>query len=113
MPASNRGAVDPDVEPREPAIAVVPDLEARRALEIATTAIKVGDFASAAEADAAAARLEGEVRTVDHRAAPFVVRPGAWAVVIRVRADPTADLAALRTRFPEWSDRSWVVPYRW
>lgn len=111
-----RGVVDPDLaRPEATAAVAVPDPDAQRALVHATAAVKVGDFDSEPEATAAAARLApaAEVRTVHHETAPLAVRPGSWAVVLRIQEEPTTDLAALRTRFPEWTDRTWIVPYRW
>jgi hypothetical protein len=79
--------------------------------------ILVGDFSSAAAADAAATTIraigggEAWARTVDGATAPHALRPGAYGVFIPLAldADPRAALAVFRAALPAYASTSWVV----
>jgi hypothetical protein len=79
--------------------------------------ILVGDFSSAAAADAAAATIRAIgggaawARTVDGVTAPHALRPGAYGVFmpLALDADPRAALAVFRAALPAYATTSWVV----
>ena len=72
-----------------------------------------GSFESAADAQATigTAYPSSTVEIVDSLAAPNIVRPGVWAVVMLIPtdADALAALVDFRTRLPQYQDWTWVV----
>ncbi|HET6770278.1 MAG TPA: hypothetical protein VFH75_01390 [Actinomycetota bacterium] len=78
----------------------------------AEMAIKVGDFSTRQEAEAVAERLGlPGLELITHRVAPYAIAPGKWGVVQRLPADAdlTLVIEEFHRRFPEYSNRSWIV----
>jgi hypothetical protein len=79
-------------------------------------AVLVGDFKTAAEAEAVATVIQGaypasRVEVVDNADAPLAIRPGVFAAMLHLpqEADPTAALARFRAALPGYADNSWIV----
>ena len=79
-------------------------------------AVIVGDFPTAAEAEAVA-RVIGRaypgsiVDVVDSGDAPFAIRPGVFGALLRLPddADASAAIAQFRATLPAYSSNSWIV----
>jgi hypothetical protein len=79
-------------------------------------AVIVGDFPTAAEAEAVA-RLIGRaypgsiVDVVDSGDAPFAIRPGVFGALLHLPddADASAAIAAFRAALPAYTSNSWIV----
>jgi hypothetical protein len=110
--------VDPDLRPGHRYASLDPPAALGSAAAtpgIATDAIIVGDFPTAAAAAEAATKIAdatGSVATVtdaDHE--PALVRPGVSAVLVPVSAgtDPESALTAFRSALPEFAGWSWLV----
>ena len=113
-----RAQPDPDIPREDPAMNRRGSREAGTAgsssasLASGEMAILVGDFSSRQGAEAVASRLQIQgVAIVDHRAAPLAIAPGAWGVATRlpVNADLTLALDEFRRRFPDYTERTWIV----
>jgi len=75
--------------------------------------IAIGDYDGRAEATVAAALLGmPTARIVGHDEQPLAVAEERFAILIPIGplAQPEDELDALRARFPEVKDRSWIVP---
>ena len=79
--------------------------------------ILVGDFATAAEAEVAAAAIRASygdgwpVAVEDATTAPHAIRPGVYGVILQLVTgeDPSAALATFRAKLPAYASSSWVV----
>jgi hypothetical protein len=114
-------AVDPDRRAGEggehvPPRGDWPALEAPDAQGAEEIAVIVGDYPAVADAEAVAAAIRASyptstVEVVDSTMAPLAIRPGVYGAMLHLPddADPTAALAAFRTRLPAYSATSWIV----
>jgi hypothetical protein len=113
-----RAQPDPDIPREDPTVdrrrsrqeSGAPNTSA--SLASGEMAILVGDFSSPQGAEAVASRLRiPGVTIVDHRTAPLAIAPGAWGVATRlpVDADLTLALDEFRRRFPDYTERTWIV----
>jgi hypothetical protein len=76
----------------------------------------VGDFQTAAEAEAVAAVIRRAypaslVDVVDSNDAPLAIRPGVFGALLHLPhdADPSAAIAAFRATLPAYTSNSWIV----
>lgn len=113
-----RAQPDPDIPREDPTVDRRSSREAGTAGSSSTSlasgemAILVGDFSSRQGAEAVAGRLRiPGVAIVDHRAAPLAIAPGVWGVATRLPldADLTLALDEFRRRFPDYTERTWIV----
>ena len=79
-------------------------------------AVIVGDFPTAAEAEAVASVIGRAypgsiVDVVDSRDAPLAIRPGVFGALLHLPddADPSAAIAAFRATLPAYTSNSWIV----
>ena len=79
-------------------------------------AVIVGDFPTAAEAEAVAREIRRDypgsvVDVVDSDDAPLAIRPGVFGALLHLpdEADPSAALAAFRAMLPAYTSNSWIV----
>ncbi|HYH28463.1 MAG TPA: hypothetical protein VEA19_06790 [Actinomycetota bacterium] len=109
-----RSEWDPDMAPEIEAGSMElssPDKDDVPSVEIGEDmGIVVGDFYNRAEAEVWAGIIDAAARVVDTSSAPFAVAPGVYAVAIPVAptSDGLSELDALRARFPELEERSWI-----
>ncbi len=82
----------------------------------APVAVLVGDFGTRSSANASArsisdAYVGADVEVVDSTDAPEAVRPGVWAVVMKLAPDADVELALrdFRARLPQYAASSWMV----
>jgi hypothetical protein len=79
-------------------------------------AVIVGDFPTAAEAEAVASEIRraypgSVVNVVDSEDAPLAIRPGVFGALLHLPddADASAALAAFRAMLPAYTSNSWIV----
>jgi hypothetical protein len=79
-------------------------------------AVIVGDFPTAAEAEAVASEIRraypgSVVNVVDSGDAPLAIRPGVFGALLHLpdEADASAALAAFRAMLPAYTSNSWIV----
>jgi hypothetical protein len=79
-------------------------------------AVIVGDFATAAEAEAVAADIRAaypgaRVDVTDSTTAPLAIGPGVFGALLHLPADAdaTAALSVFRDRLPQYGPNSWIV----
>ncbi len=94
-----------------------PGLEMHDGSSTAPVGVLVGDFGTRSSANEAARSISdayaggAEVEVVDSADAPEAVRPGVWAVVMRLAPDADVEQALqdFRARLPQYAASSWMV----
>jgi len=93
-----------------------PDLGMASGAGAEEVSVIVGDFQTAAEAEAVVREIRRDypgslVEVVENDDAPLAIRPGVFGALLHLprEADPSAAIAAFRAVLPAYTSNSWVV----